>query len=119
MKELGTSDAVSKHVVACSMALDKTKAFGIDDTNVFGFWETEGGRFSGCSTVGVLPLSLQYGFDTVRQFLDGAHAMDQHFAEAPMMQNLPTFMGLLTVWNATMLGYEGYAVWLVRFVEQW
>jgi phosphopyruvate hydratase len=121
VKELGSEDAIAKHVVACSTALEKTKAFGIDSANVFGFWDWVGGRFSVCSAVGVLPLALQYGFDIVREFLDGAHAMDQHFATAPMEQNLPTLLGLLTVWNATCLGYEGYAVLpycqaLVRFV---
>jgi len=121
VKELGDEAAVSKHVVACSTALPKTKAFGIDDANVFGFWDWVGGRFSVCSAVGVLPLALQYGFDTVRQFLDGAAAMDRHFETAPPAQNLPTLMALLTVWNATCLGYEGYAVLpycqaLVRFV---
>eukprot|EP00928_Gymnodinium_smaydae_P034468 TRINITY_DN2440_c0_g1_i1.p1 TRINITY_DN2440_c0_g1~~TRINITY_DN2440_c0_g1_i1.p1 ORF type:complete len:1015 (-),score=233.61 TRINITY_DN2440_c0_g1_i1:365-3157(-) len=113
--------AISKHVVACSTALPKTKAFGIDDANVFGFWDWVGGRFSVCSAVGVLPLALQYGFDIVQEFLDGANAMDQHFLNAPPKENLPTLMALMTVWNATLLGYEGYAVLpycqaLVRFV---
>jgi len=69
----------------------------------------------------VLPLSLQYGFDIVSQFLDGMAAMDQHFLTATMDQNLPTLAGLLTVWNTSMLGYEGCAILpycqaLVRFV---
>merc|ERR1740129_309853 len=121
IQELGTPDCISKHVVACSTALAKTKAFGIDDANVFGFWDWVGGRFSVCSAVGVLPLSLQYGFDTVRLMLDGAHAMDKHFTTAPPMKNLPILLGLLTVWNATVLGHETYAVLpycqaLTRFV---
>jgi glucose-6-phosphate isomerase len=121
IKELGSEAAIAKHVVACSTALEKTKAFGIDSANVFGFWDWVGGRFSVCSAVGVLPLSLQYGFGIVREFLDGAHAMDKHFSTAPLEQNLPVLLGLLTVWNATCLGYEGYAVLpycqaLVRFV---
>jgi len=121
IKQLGTPDCISKHVVACSTALPKTKEFGIDDENVFGFWDWVGGRFSVCSAVGVLPLSLQYGFDTVRQFLDGAAAMDRHFQSAAPMENLPMLLGLLTVWNTTVLGYEGYAVLpycqaLTRFV---
>jgi len=121
VKELGSEACISKHVVACSTALDKTSAFGIDSANVFGFWDWVGGRFSVCSAVGVLPLSLQYGFGIVRQFLDGAQAMDKHFVSAPPETNLPTLMALLTIWNTTCLGYEGYAVLpycqaLVRFV---
>jgi len=121
IKELGSPDCIAKHVAAASTALDKTKAFGIDDNNVFGFWDWVGGRFSVCSAVGVLPLSLQYSFGMVSQFLDGCAAMDQHFLNAPMSENLPTLAGLLTVWNASVLGYEGCAILpycqaLVRFV---
>lgn len=120
IKSLGEA-AVPKHIVACSTALEKTNSFGIASENVFGFWDWVGGRFSVCSAVGVLPLSLQYGFDTVRKFLDGCQAMDKHFLNTPMEKNLPTLMGLLTVWNVTCLGYEGYAILpycqaLVRFV---
>ena len=59
-------------MAACSTDLDKTGAFGIDPANVFGFWDWVGGRFSCHSAVGMVPLSLQYGFDIMRQFLDGA-----------------------------------------------
>lgn len=121
LKELKSEEAIAKHVIACSTALDKTKAFGIDSANVFGFWDWVGGRFSVCSAVGVVPLSLQYGFDVVKKFLDGARAMDLHFKDAPMEKNLPTLLGLLAVWNASCMGYEGCAVLpycqaLVRFV---
>merc|ERR1719352_968151 len=94
IKELGTPDCVPKHVVACSTALDKTTAFGIDPKNVFGFWDWVGGRFSCWSAVGVLALSLQYGFATVEKFLQGGHAMDKHFMQAPPAENLPLLMGL-------------------------
>eukprot|EP00931_Biecheleriopsis_adriatica_P066719 TRINITY_DN4100_c0_g1_i1.p1 TRINITY_DN4100_c0_g1~~TRINITY_DN4100_c0_g1_i1.p1 ORF type:complete len:548 (-),score=146.54 TRINITY_DN4100_c0_g1_i1:157-1800(-) len=121
IKEIGDEACVAKHVVACSTALDKTKAFGIDSNNVFGFWDWVGGRFSCWSAVGVLALSLQYGFGIVQQFLEGGHAMDQHFFHAKPSENLPLLMGLLCVWNCSLLGYEGCAVLpycqaLVRFV---
>merc|ERR1719230_2519912 len=106
VKELGPEDCVAKHVVACSTALDKTKAFGIDPANVFGFWDWVGGRFSCWSAVGVLALSMQYGFPIVNQFLQGAHEMDTHFETAPPADNLPMIMGLLAVWNYSYLGYE-------------
>jgi len=121
IKELGTEDCVAKHVVACSTAMEKTKAFGIDPANVFPFWDWVGGRFSCWSAVGVLGLSLQYGFDIVNKFLEGGHAMDEHFQTAPAKENLPLIMGLLAVWNCSVLGHEGLAVLpycqaLVRFV---
>jgi len=122
IKELGSPDCVAKHVAACSTALEKTKAFGIDESNVFGFWDWVGGRFSCWSAVGVLPLSLQYGFESVAKFLEGGHAMDKHFQEAKPEENLPLIMGLLSVWNTSCLGHEGCAVLpycqaLVRFVS--
>jgi glucose-6-phosphate isomerase len=121
IKELGSETCVAKHVVACSTALEKTKAFGIDPKNVFGFWDWVGGRFSVWSAVGMLGLSLQYGFDIMEEFLQGARAMDEHFCSEPPDKNLPVIIGLLSVWNTSCLGYEGCAVLpycqaLVRFV---
>lgn len=120
VKAMG-EDCVAKHVVACSTALDKTKAFGIDSNNVFGFWDWVGGRFSVCCAVGVLALSLQYGFGVVNSFLEGGHAMDEHFQKAAAKENLPLILGLLDVWNGSLLGYEGVAILpycqaLLRFV---
>lgn len=120
VKAMG-EDCVAKHVVACSTALDKTKAFGIDSNNVFGFWDWVGGRFSVWSAVGVLALSLQYGFGVVNSFLEGGHAMDEHFQKAAAKDNLSLILGLLDVWNGSLLGYEGVAILpycqaLLRFV---
>jgi glucose-6-phosphate isomerase len=69
--ELG-EDSVAKHMVAVSTNLKLVKEFGIDPNNAFAFWDWVGGRYSVTSAVGVLPLALQYGFDTVNQFLEGA-----------------------------------------------
>jgi glucose-6-phosphate isomerase len=56
---------LGKHLCAVSTNLKATAEFGIKDENVFGFWEWVGGRFSVSSAVGVLPLSLFYGYDIV------------------------------------------------------
>lgn len=69
--ELG-KEAVAKHMVAVSTNLKLVKEFGIDPENAFAFWDWVGGRYSVCSAVGMLPLSLQYGFDIMEQFLKGA-----------------------------------------------
>ncbi|XP_011006743.1 PREDICTED: glucose-6-phosphate isomerase, cytosolic 2B-like isoform X2 [Populus euphratica] len=63
--------------------------FGIDPINAFAFWDWVGGRFSVCSVVGVLPLSLQYGFSIAGKFLKGAQSIDQHSYSAPFEKNLP------------------------------
>jgi len=68
--ELGV-EAVAKHMVAVSTNLKLVKEFGIDPQNAFAFWDWVGGRYSVCSAVGMLPLSLQYGFGIMEQFLEG------------------------------------------------
>ncbi|CAD7701307.1 unnamed protein product [Ostreobium quekettii] len=108
-KKLGEG-AVAKHMVAVSTNVELVKAFGIDPQNIFGFWDWVGGRYSVCSAVGMLPLSLQYGFDIMEQFLLGANDIDNHFATAPFDSNLPVILGLLSVWNVSFLGYPCRAI---------
>lgn len=97
---------VEKHMIAVSTAIDKVSAFGINPDNAFGFWNWVGGRFSVCSAVGILPLSLQYSYEVMSSFLDGAHDIDEHFFTAPLRENIPVILGLLGVWNSTFMGYS-------------
>ncbi|EEF52558.1 glucose-6-phosphate isomerase, putative [Ricinus communis] len=108
-RELGPS-AVAKHMVAVSTNLTLVEKFGIDPNNAFAFWDWVGGRYSVCSAVGVLPLSLQYGFSIVEKFLKGASSIDQHFSSAPFEKNIPVLLGLLSVWNVSVLGYPARAI---------
>jgi len=115
-----SATVIMRHMIACSSAIDKAVAFGISADNVFGFWDWVGGRFSVSSAVGVLPLSLQYGFPVVEQFLAGLHSMDNHFFTAPLRTNIPVLLGLIGVWNTSFLGHNTrtilpYAQCLVRF----
>ncbi len=102
-------DAVGDHFAAVSTALDKVAAFGIDETRVFGFWDWVGGRYSIWSAIG-LPLMIAIGPDAFTDFLEGAHALDTHFAETPLDSNLPVLMALIGVWNRDLLGYGARAV---------
>ncbi|KAG7533051.1 Phosphoglucose isomerase (PGI) [Arabidopsis thaliana x Arabidopsis arenosa] len=106
---LGAS-AVAKHMVAVSTNLALVEKFGIDPNNAFAFWDWVGGRYSVCSAVGVLPLSLQYGFSVVEKFLKGASSIDQHFQSTPFEKNIPVLLGLLSVWNVSFLGYPARAI---------
>ena len=65
--------------------------------------------FSLWSAIG-LPIALDLGFDQFRALLDGAHEMDQHFLSAPMAQNMPVILALLSVWNTTFLGARSQAI---------
>ncbi|XP_068655639.1 glucose-6-phosphate isomerase, cytosolic [Aristolochia californica] len=102
--------AVAKHMVAVSTNLTLVEKFGIDPNNAFAFWDWVGGRYSVCSAVGVLPLSLQYGFSIVQKFLEGASSIDRHFYSTPFEKNIPVLLGLLSVWNVSFLGYPARAI---------
>nr|BAA23177.1 cytosolic phosphoglucose isomerase [Dioscorea tokoro]BAA23178.1 cytosolic phosphoglucose isomerase [Dioscorea tokoro] len=102
--------AVSKHMVAVSTNLTLVEKFGIDPANAFAFWDWVGGRYSVCSAVGVLPLSLQYGFSVVHKFLNGAASIDDHFHSTPFEKNIPVLLGLLSVWNVSFLRYPARAI---------
>ena len=103
------SEAVAKHFVAVSTALDKVAAFGIDPENAFGFWDWVGGRYSVDSAIGT-SLAIVLGPKVFADFLAGFHAMDEHFRTAPFEKNVPVLMGLLNIWNVNFLGAETHAV---------
>jgi len=107
-KALG-EDAVQHHFAAVSTALDKVAAFGIDPVRVFGFWDWVGGRYSIWSAIG-LPLMLAVGPENFGAFLDGAHAMDNHFRSAPLNKNLPMLLGLIGFYQRNVLGLTSRAV---------
>jgi glucose-6-phosphate isomerase len=91
--------------------LKATKEFGIRDENVFGFWEWVGGRYSVSSAVGVLPLSLFYGFDVVAEFLKGMNHIDTHFStEKDPALNIPVLLGLVGFFNSHIAGHASRAI---------
>ena len=107
--EQARREAIAKHFVAVSTALDKVAEFGIDPVNAFGFWNWVGGRYSVDSAVG-LPVAIAIGPDGFRDFLAGFHAVDQHFRTAEPARNVPLLMGLLNVWYVNFLGATSHAV---------
>ncbi len=102
-------EAVRRHFVAVSTALDKVADFGIDPDNAFGFWDWVGGRYSLDSAIGT-SLVVAIGPDRFAELLAGMHAMDEHFRTTPLAQNVPALMGLLNVWYADFLGAQTHAV---------
>jgi glucose-6-phosphate isomerase len=105
----GDVKAVAKHFVAVSTNAAKVSEFGIDTTNMFGFWDWVGGRYSMDSAIG-LSTMLAVGPDNFRALLDGFHEMDEHFRTAPFEKNLPILLGLLAVWYTDFFGGETVAV---------
>jgi len=116
---LGDEAAVAKHFVAVSTNAERVAAFGIDTANMFEFWDWVGGRYSMDSAIG-LSTMVAIGPEGFRDMLAGFHAMDEHFLEAPLAENLPVLMGLLAVWYgeffaAQTAGVMPYDQYLKRF----
>ena len=112
--------AVARHFAGVSTARKTTEAFGIAPENVFEFWDWVGGRYSLWSAVGLSSI-IALGPDRFRQLLAGAQAMDLHFRDAPLQDNLPVLMALFALWNNNFLGAASqvvvpYAQRLHRFV---
>ncbi len=103
----GQTEAISKHFCATSNQLELTKKFGI--SKVFSIEESIGGRYSLWSCIG-LPIALTLGFSKFEELHQGAHAMDNHFKEAPLQENLPTLLALIGIWNVNFLRLTTQAI---------
>jgi glucose-6-phosphate isomerase len=102
-------DAVRRHFVAVSTNAEKVAEFGIDPSNMFGFWDWVGGRYSFDSAIG-LSLMIAVGADNFHEMLQGFRLMDEHFRSAPFGCNLPVLLGLIGVWYDDFFGAETQAI---------
>jgi glucose-6-phosphate isomerase len=105
----GDESAVAKHFVAVSTNTAEVKKFGIDTSNMFGFWDWVGGRYSMDSAIGLSSM-LAIGPDNFRAMLNGFHQMDEHFRTTPFERNLPVLLGLLAIWYNDFFGAQTVAV---------
>ncbi len=107
------SDKLGKKAGANFIAVTANRAgaeeFGVASDQIFDFWDWVGGRYSVWSAVG-LSLQIAFGSDAFDEFLDGAAAMDKHFRDTPLDQNLPVMMAMTGIWNRNVLGYTSVAV---------
>ena len=101
--------AIGRHFAALSTNAKAVEAFGIDPDAMFGFWDWVGGRYSLWSAIG-LPIAIAIGEDGFRALLAGAAAMDAHFRDAPLRQNLPVLLALLGVWYANFWEAPAHAI---------
>lgn len=110
LEQSGTQESdVAKHFVAVSTNANGVSEFGIDTKNMFEFWDWVGGRYSVWSAIG-LPVILAIGFQRFKEFLAGAHDMDQHVATAPWGQNIPAIMATLGIWYRNFHGATSHAI---------
>ena len=101
--------AIKRHFIGVTSKPERAIEFGIEHENVFPFWDWVGGRFSLWSAVG-LSVALAIGMDKFYEFLDGAYEMDKHFRSAPLKENMPVILALLSIWNIDFLGAATQAI---------
>ncbi|CCU77012.1 unnamed protein product [Blumeria hordei] len=109
LRETNNSGDITKHFVALSTNEPEVTKFGIDSKNMFGFESWVGGRYSVWSVIG-LSIAIHIGFKQFHEFLQGANAMDQHFLETPLENNIPLIGGLLSVWYSDFYGAQTHLV---------
>ena len=108
LMQAALGDGWADHFAVVSANLEATGSFGVADERVFPMWDWVGGRYSLWSAVG-LPIALAFGWNVFSQLRLGARDMDTHALSAPLAKNMPVLMGLITVWNASFLGYGAEA----------
>lgn len=106
-------DWLGKHAktnfIAVTANREGAQKFGLAEGNIFDFWDWVGGRYSVWSAVG-LSLQIAYGPEHFDAFLKGAAAMDVHFRDQPLQENLPVMLAMTGIWNRNVLGYTSQAV---------
>ncbi|MCF6294388.1 MAG: glucose-6-phosphate isomerase [Flavobacteriaceae bacterium] len=100
---------IAKHFVAVSTNIEKVKAFGIEQENIFPMWNWVGGRFSLWSAVG-LSISLSIGYNNFESLLEGANKMDTHFKSETFENNIPVILAFISIWYNNFFKAESEAI---------
>jgi glucose-6-phosphate isomerase len=109
LETAGDEIHIAKQFVALSTNAEKVKEFGIDESNMFVFWDWVGGRYSLWSAIG-LSIACYIGFKNFEELLQGAFEMDQHFKTAPFENNIPVILALLGIWYNNFFGVQTEAI---------
>ncbi len=108
-RKAADAEIVARHFVALSTNAEKVAEFGINTDNMFAFWDWVGGRYSLPSAIG-LPLMIAIGAENFIRLLEGYHAMDVHFRDTPLEENLPVILALLGIWYNNFFGAASHAI---------
>lgn len=109
LAKLPDEKAIAKHFVALSTNAEKVQEFGISAENMFAFWDWVGGRYSLTSAIG-LSLMIAIGPEHFDEFLKGFHAMDMHFKNTPLEQNMPVILAILGIWYNNFFEAQTHAI---------
>lgn len=105
----GPEEELHRHFIAVTSNRKAAIEFGIGEENIFPMWDWVGGRYSLWSAIG-LPIALAIGISNFKELLAGAYAMDQHFTQAPLAENMPVLMALLGIWYTNFWGAQSHAI---------
>ena len=105
----GPEEELHRHFIAVTSNRKAAIEFGIGEENIFPMWDWVGGRYSLWSAIG-LPIALAIGVSNFKELLAGAYAMDQHFTQAPLAENMPVLMALLGIWYTNFWGAQSHAI---------
>ena len=101
--------AVAKHFVALSTNKAEVEKFVINPDNMFEFWDFVGGRYSMWSAIGLI-VAIAVGYKNFERMLEGANALDRHFATADLEHNIPVILALIGIWYNNFYGVHRYGV---------
>jgi len=90
---------------AVTAAAGKARQFGVPADHILQMGTWTGGRFSVWSPVGVTA-AVTMGAESFEQFLQGGASMDRHFREAPLSDNLPVILAMLSIWHRNICGCD-------------
>jgi glucose-6-phosphate isomerase len=107
--EIDVATVCRHQLVGVSSRPDKMAEFGIPEAHQLVFKDWIGGRFSLWSPISV-SVAMQLGMASFNALLEGGHAMDRHFLETPLAENLPVLVALVGAWNCQFLNISTHAV---------
>ncbi len=108
LREGGVDDPYGR-VVALTANPDKAVEWGVDETRILPFSESVGGRYSLWSSIG-FPAALGLGWAAYEEMLEGAGAMDRHFAHADWRANAPVMAAFADLYYTQGRGAETRAI---------
>ena len=100
---------MAEHFVVVSAHPNRAAKSGVVAAHSFKIWPWVGGRYSISSAMCLAPM-LAFGVDVFDEFLVGMHAVDDQMQNSVPDTNLPLILGLIDVWNCSVLGHTSQAI---------
>ncbi|MBA4355012.1 MAG: glucose-6-phosphate isomerase, partial [Novosphingobium sp.] len=108
LRDGGVADPYGQ-VIALTAAPEKAVEWGVDETRILPFSETVGGRYSLWSSIG-FPVAMALGWEGFAEFLDGAAAIDRHFIDTDIAENVVVRAAFADLYYTQVRGCQTRAV---------